>query len=249
MLSVVFLGNCQLAAVEQIMQRHLAHKFGLRTRFMESWSSLSDSDREILESADVVIGQRLRFTDRSDLEDMQTRGWKIFAPVVTASFLWPFAGTPHPQNASFPFLPYGPYPAEIGDSYLNRLIVEGLDPDRAVEQYLSLDVGSVVKLDRLRELATEYQYRLDETTGFRMAPHLESFQDHHIFRTPYHFDTSVLIELTCQIIEKLGLGSHAADLIRASAIINPMLDVWLPIHPNVARHFKLCYGDENQRYP
>jgi tetratricopeptide (TPR) repeat protein len=243
------MGNCQLAAVESVMHRHLAREFGLRTHFVESWTELSDSDRDILDSADIIIGQRLRFTDRSDVEDLQTRGSRILVPLLSASFLWPFAGMPHPRNASFPFHRYGPYPAEIGDSYLNRQIAEGVDPDVAVEKYARLEVNSVVNLDRLREISVEYQYTLDEVTGFRMAPHMEAIQEQYIFRTPHHFDTSILVELTCQIVEKIGLSNKAAELVRTSAKLNPMLDVWLPIHPSVARHFKLRYGDEQQRYP
>lgn len=243
---VAFYGTCQLAAVEAVVRAHLARAHGLETFFVAAWTDLSDTDRARIEAADVFVGQRLRFG--CSAEGIAARGRPVIVPLIDNAFLWPFAGEAHPRNTVHPFHPYGPYPAEFGDRFLNRQIAEGVDPDVAAERYLALDVNAVVRLDRLREMSIDHQHHLDAETGFRMTPFVEAYQPAPLFRTAYHFELGLLHELAAQVVTRLGLGTAEASLLRRLARQNPMLDAWLPIHPAVAQHFGLSYGDAATRY-
>jgi hypothetical protein len=60
--------------------------------------------------------------------------------VVGAPFLWPFAGSAHPESASR-YGGYDPFRPEMGDGYLNRLLKEGLAPQEAARRYIDADVS------------------------------------------------------------------------------------------------------------
>ncbi|WP_048862357.1 WcbI family polysaccharide biosynthesis putative acetyltransferase, partial [Acidisphaera rubrifaciens] len=246
MTTIAFYGTCQLACVEAVVRAHLARPHGLETFFVAAWTDLSDADRARIEAADVFVGQRLRFGSSAD--GLSPRGRVLLVPQLDNAFLWPFAGEAHPRNTVYPFHPYGPYPAEFGDRFLNRQIAEGVDPDVAVARYLALDVNAVVRLDRLREMSIEHQHHLDEATGFRMTPFVEAYQAAPLFRTVYHFELDLLHELAAQVVPRIGLGAAEAAVLRRLARQNPMVDVWLPIHPAVAEHFGLSYATAATRY-
>ena len=112
-----------------------------------AYQNASDEERRKIAEADVLVSQVLDFVPR--IGDLETRATVQLVPHVTAAFLWPHTGSPHPRNAPAPLLDAsGPYPAEIGDSFPERGgTAEKVPADEAVARYLATDVAKVRKLD------------------------------------------------------------------------------------------------------
>ncbi len=72
----------------------------------------------------------------------------------------------------------GPYGAELGDLFLNRMIAAGTPPDQAVAEYLR-STCPLRRIDRMLELLLEKQRNRDAACGFQIADHIEAQ-----FRTP-----------------------------------------------------------------
>jgi hypothetical protein len=246
---IVLIGNCQMQAMMQLYQRFVAGRTGDRLRHVPSYADLTDDGRKAIEEADVVVEQLLDLKPKADTDGLSTATARLYIPMVTAAFLWPFAGQPHPKNAACPFLTGGPYGGEASDSYLNRLILSGTDPEEAVETYVNLDVRKRVNLDRLFELVMDRQRSRDEATGYDIAGVIEGhFRTEQIFLSPYHPNTRVSIALATRFFEQLGADRADIERMRAQTNITPFPKGELPVHPAVARHFGLTYVTPDRRY-
>ena len=214
-----------------------------------SYQDLSDEHRTAIQQADVVVEQLFDQKQQADTEALSTTTPRIFIPMVTAAFLWPFAGSPHPKNTDYPFLTGGPYGGEASDSYLNRLILAGTEPEEAVETYANLDVNSRVKLDRLFEIVMDRQRSRDETAGYQIADIMEQhFRTEQIFLSPYHPNVRIATALASQFFEQLGAERDEIDRMRDCTRITPFPKSELPFHPSVCRHFGLDFVTPDRRY-
>ncbi len=246
---IVMIGNCQMQAMMQLYQKFVAGRTGDKLRHIPSYADLTDEGRSAIEQADVVVEQLLDLKPKADTDGVSTTTGRLYIPMVTAAFLWPFAGQPHPKNAACPFLAGGPYGGEASDSYLNRLIMSGADAEEAVEAYVNLDVRKRVNLDRLFELVLDRQRSRDESTGYNIGDVIEShFRTEQIFLSPYHPNTRVSIALATRFFEQLGAEQADIERMRTRTNITPFPKGELPIHPAVASHFGLTYIAPGQRY-
>ena len=246
---VLFLGNCQAEALASVYRARAAAEIGDSVSFLSSVSRPSDSDVQLIQDADVIIEQVFDFKPTVALEDFTPNARVVRFPTVSGAFLWPFSGRAHPRNASFPFLRGGPYPAELGDGFLNRMIVERVDPDDAVARYLELDVAAIANLDQRYEIIIRQQRSRDALADLPTADVMERlFRDEHIFFSPYHPGPRLLRLLFAGILEKIGVDSGFIGRMQRVPTRSPLADRWLPIHPAVARHFGLSYVADNQAY-
>src|SRR5262249_34503063 len=136
MQSIVLIGNCQIRALYHLYLRFVGAARHQRVTFVESYEDLSQADRDAIQFADLIVQQVQDFQPKADIAGIETSAQRIYVPVVNCGFLWPFAGQPHPQNPSRPYLETGPFGAEASDAWLNRMIKAGLDPETAVSRYL-----------------------------------------------------------------------------------------------------------------
>jgi Flp pilus assembly protein TadD len=246
---IVFIGNCQLAVMAALYQRYVAGGFGDILKVVASYEDLTPEAAAAIEQADLVIEQLLDLSAQADTAGLAATAPRIFVPVVTAAFLWPFTGQAHPSNTPYPFMPIGPYPGEAGDSYLNRLILANTDPAEAVTAYEALDVKSRVNLDRLYELVMDRQRSRDAATGYRIADVIEAhFRTEQVFLTPYHPNTRVAVTLAAQLFRQLGACEDDIDRMRSGTRITPFPKDETPLHPSVCRHWGLDFVAPGRRY-
>jgi hypothetical protein len=198
--------------------------------------------------ADVLVRQVLDFAPR--IGDLDTRATVHLVPHVSAAFLWPHAGLPHPSNAPAPLLDAsGPYPAEIGDSFLNRLIAQGVPVEEAVTRYLDTDVAKVRNVDRLMELFMDRQRARDRTCDFNFADFIEAnFRTQWLFRTPNHPETPMSVMLAAEVFGRLGVDASIIKALRAQPPADMFPRTALPVHPGVIAHFGLSYVNPQTRY-
>jgi tetratricopeptide (TPR) repeat protein len=246
---VVLIGNCQMQAMTQLYKRFVAGRTGDILHHVQSYQDLTPEGLAAIEQADVVVEQLFDVKPQADTSAVTTSTPRLFIPMVTAAFLWPFASRPHPKNRDYPFLQGGPYGGEASDSYLNRLILAGTDPEEAVEAYANLDVKGRVNLDRLYELVMDRQRSRDKASGYQIADIIERhFRTEQIFLSPYHPNVRVAVALAARFFEQLGAEPDEIERMRQCTRITPFPKGELPLHPAVCRHFGLTFVGPDRRY-
>ena len=246
---IVLIGNCQAQAMGQLYTRFVAGRSGDTINYIASYQDVNDDNRQAIENADVVVEQLFDLSQQADTSTLATRVERLHMPMVTAAFLWPFAGSPHPRNEDHPFLVGGPYGGEASDSYLNRLIAAGTDPVEAVELYANLDVNKRVNLDRLFELVMDRQRARDAAAGYQIADVMERyFRTEQIFLSPYHPNTRIAVTLAEQLFHQLGAHRSEIELMRHCTRITPFPKTELPLHPSVCAHYGLAFVAPDRRY-
>ena len=214
---IVFVGNCQVLAISNLFRQFAWRRHEQALSYVAAYEELDDAGAEAIAQADLIIEQVFDVAPKTEVGGMNVRARRIFVPLVSCHFLWPFAGTAHPQNPSRPYLPAGPFPAEFGMSFLNRMIRDGVDPEAAADAFIDYDVPAHLDLDRWYEIAIDRQRRRDEMTGFNFATLIEAnFRDERLFLTTYHPDRRVSLELVSGCFERMGVDP--ADIARMQRI-------------------------------
>jgi hypothetical protein len=217
MTTTVFIGNCQVWALGMLYGRHIARPNGDHVHYIASYENLSPENRQALVAADVLVTQVFDFEPPVLAEIDLSRRPVYRAPVVSAGFLWPFSGRGHPRNAPLRFLDSGPYPAELGDTFLNRLIAAGTPPEEALQRYLDFDFRGRMDLDRLLEIFLDKQRDRDDRAGIATAGLIEAhFRDESIFLTAYHPNSRIFAHLATQLFERMGIDAATVAHMLAS---------------------------------
>ncbi len=216
--------------------------------YVAAYQNASSEERCKIRDADVLVSQVLDFVPR--IGDLETRAVVHLVPHITAAFLWPHTGSPHPRNTPAPLLDAsGPYPAEIGDSFMNRMIAEKVPADEAVARYLATDVAKVRKLDRLMELFLDRQRKRDVACGFHFADFIEgNFRTSRLFRTPNHPETPLSVMLATEVFGRIGVDGAITATMETQPPSNLFPATEAPLHPSVIAHFGLTYADAQTRY-
>lgn len=246
---IVVIGNCQVDMIAQLYRRFVAGRAGDTIEHVPSYKNLNDQHRGVIQQADVVVEQLFDLAQQADTGALPTTTPRLFIPMVTAAFLWPFAGSPHPKNTFYPFLASGPYDGEAGDSYLNRMIRAGTDAKEAVETYANLEVNNHVNLDRLYEIVIDRQRARDAASGYQIADIIERhFRTEQIFLSPYHPNVRITTALAAQFFEQLGATTDEIERMRYCTRVTPFPKGELPLHPSVCHHFGLNFINLDRRY-
>ena len=243
---IVFIGNCQTRAISQLYETFVASSRGETVRYVESYQDLTDAARAALRDASILVEQVVDVEPKALAEGVSPAARRLPCPLVACGFLWPFAGEPRQGNAPLPYLIGGPFPGELSDRFLNRLIHEERSPEYGLEAYLEADVTR--NIDRMYELYMDRQQRRDELCGFSIAPLVAAnFRTEPLFFTPHHPGLRITLALAEQLFEKLD-AAEAVGAMRDRVWSSPFPWNRLPIHPKVAAHFGLTFADESTRY-
>ena len=246
--NILFFGNCQALALATVYRDYFGALNGQTITYMSSYEDSAGS-REALAVADAVIVQEFDFPSKIIIANIRPGAKRLAFPSAVAGFLWPYGSKAHPRNQPFPFLQTGPYPAQMGDGFLNRLMARDLPADEAVRQYLELDVPAKTNLARLHELYMERQRQRDERTGFDVASVIDAhFRTEHLFLTPDHPTMRIFRNVASRVFDFLGVSEVETDRALANLRYPPFPQEALPIHPAVGRHFGMSIADENTRY-
>lgn len=247
-MKIVFVGNCQAAALHTIYKLFVSPHTGDEVNFVVGTAPLNDERHAHIIAADIVVEQVFDMPQPVDLSQLSFRGKIHRVPVVGTPFLWPFAADPHPLNKTHG--EYEPFRSEIGDSHLNRLLASGIPPDEAAERYLAADMAVVGKLDRLYEITIDRQRARDLATGYRCADLIEGrFRDKQLFLTPYHLTLTMSRYMALTFLEDIGALSESIDLVNRRMTENFYPTYATPVHPGIARHFGLKWANEWTKYP
>jgi hypothetical protein len=246
--TIVFVGNCQIAILADLYRRIVPNPNDDEIVYLPAYQAASEQQLRVVAGADILVRQVLDFVPR--IGSLETTATVHLVPHVTAAFLWPCTGQPHPENQPHRYSdPSGPYDAELGDSFLNRLILEGVDPDEAVLRFMEADIATIRRADRMREIMLEKQRSRDLACGYRFADFIEEhFRHECLFRTPNHPEIPLTIQLATEVFGRIGVDSHVIAAMQANPPDHLFPATQAPIHPSVIAHFGLSYVDAQTGY-
>jgi tetratricopeptide (TPR) repeat protein len=246
---LVFFGNCQVQTLLTIYNRYVRPYTGFSTYFVDAHANDAPDSYETLASADIVVTQEGAPAARMTRDSIPASAATHIVPVVSGGFLWPLQGQPHaiPIASTYGNPPYMP---EYCDSFLNNLIRKGTSPEDARTIYRNADLPQLCHVDRLYELTMDAQRQRDSATGYSCAAIIEQHLQHEaLFQSAFHFDVRILKHLACTLFERMGVDRLFIDRIQNTLRSSPFFPRWVPIHPSIARHFKLQYISDDTRYP
>jgi tetratricopeptide (TPR) repeat protein len=246
---IVFVGNCQAYALMDAFNQHISPYTGERAFHVAAYHDIDAASRATLESADVIVDLIFDFAQRINIADLGLKAPVVVVPYVNCNFLWPFAYEAHPSNHLAEFTATGPYPIQLGDAYLNRLMRDGVPAEEAASRYLDLDINQKVRLDRRFEMNLALQRQRDEKTGFAVAELMERhFREEPIFLTPDHPNVRIFLHVAGRCFAQLGVPAHLIARLPHIIRRSPFPQEALPVHPRLAAHFGLVWANEATRY-
>ncbi len=252
--TIVFAGNCQARALGSVYRLYIAPLREERVELVELHPGLAESELgeplERIHAADIVVEQKFDFPSRIPDDFLRPSTRRVGFPYVGGAFYWPFAMEPHVLNQTHPILGGAvPYPGEISDRVMNRMIRDEVPPDEAVQRYLDMDVAKVSRIDRLMEMHLDKQRQRDEATGIRSADFIaEHFRRERLFLTTGHPNLPLFRIVASQVFAALGVPASLAETALKSLRVPPYPPDEAPIHPALAAHFGLQFADATTRY-
>ena len=246
--STVFVGNCQMNVLAGLYRMLCPPDGCQHVAYIASYQEATASERRIIAEANVLVQQVLDFAPR--IGDLQTQAKVHLVPHITGAFLWPYTGHAHPRNRPEPFLdPGGPYPPELGNSFLNKKISDQTDADVAVAEYLATDVATVKRADRLLEIFLDKQRTRDNICGFQFADYIHAnFRTKCLFRSPNHPDGDMVIKFVTDVFGRLEVAPGDAERVLTAGRYRLFPATETPIHASIATHFGLTYAPLCRRY-
>lgn len=245
---IVFVGNCQLAMLTNVYRRLVATETGDEVSYVPAYENATREQRCLIATADMLVRQVLEFVPR--IGELDTGATIQLVPNITAAFLWPHAGSPHPRNAPAPLLDAnGPYPGEIGDSFLNRMLAQNTPADAAVARYLDMNVAKARNVDRLMEIVLDRQRARDQACGFNFADYIAAnFCKQRLFLTPHHPAAGMAIMLAAEVFGRMGVDTRIINAMQANPPSGLLPPTEAPLHPSVIAHFGLSEVTPETRY-
>jgi hypothetical protein len=243
---VVFAGGVQVKALAKAYRLDVALDYDEDVYFIGADSIAREAAQKVVAAADILVTDLT--TDGPTVPNGLVRvgTYHIAVPVVTADFIWPYAGGAHPRNGPVAGLPDGPYPSGFGDTYLDSLAAEGLDEDAAVQRYLALDVAQDAGLDARLNATLEGLRALDAQTGFDLADFVSAnFRTQWLFATRDRMNMPLFKHVAGRLFGQMGVGvSRIVQLTETFFPVGTM-----PIHPAVLAHFGMQTPSAEYRYP
>ena len=253
--NIVFVGNCQANNVQSMFLKYIAPITGDVVHFVPCFVKLNQDSLMALMGADIIVSQMLDSQqvvslDRLiDEKKINLSARIVQFPLLSGAFLWPFWGTKHPLNASLSYFSPGPYGMDYGDTYLNRELRRGSDPDSVMQSYLELDINKVKNLDRLFELHMESLKKQDAKSGFSCAEFIESkFRTEKLFQNPTTLARVLYLYLSSEIFKRIGVADSIIDSACENIWMPLSAHIELPIHPSIINYFQITYVNDCNKY-
>ena len=223
----------------------LARLLGLSAEFSRRWEvrhytnytreSIPDAD---LETCDLFLYQNLDqkwgdFSSASLLARLNPKARPICVPNLYFLGCWPFL-----TNDSV---------MDFGDSFLDRLIDQGVDKPAILKLYLHSDITRFIDLDA----ALAETFRIEEAkethSAIKTVPLVrEHWKRRMLFHTCNHPGKMLMGHLANGVLAELGI-KPLPDALTDNFVLE-YSDFDLPIHPQVAAYHGLDYGRQGHEF-
>ena len=246
---IVFIGNCQLRSLSLIYQAHAAKRQGDAASYIRTEDAAKASEQQRIAAADAIVGQLTEMGSSLSAVTTLVRDKEIvLVPHAAGAFLWPQVGEPHVAAKGL----FGPrFGTDYGDRYLNRSLRAKADPAETIRDYVTVDFGRTMQLERRFEISIDKQEQRDRQTGYDVAGIVRRhFRDEYLFRSQGHPQLRIMRHLAERLFRSLRAGADAMDGLAANLTEwnIPAEPNFAPIHPAVIDHFGLSYVTPESRY-
>jgi tetratricopeptide (TPR) repeat protein len=247
-LKIAFVGNRQASTLKDAFDYFVRPHLGWETLYVPTYDTgAAVSDASTFRDVTTCVRLVMDPAEIAPPPGLDPSVRIIDVPFVTAGWLWPYHGTRHPHADR---LKYNlDAMVDCADAFINRCIVSGLDEAQTVTNYLQVDAKSIAGLDRRYELLMEKQRDRDRITGFATADFIENhIRTELLFSTPFHPTLPLERYLALECFRRLGVSSEILNKVEDyfTDTFYPRLQV--PVHPVVAKHFGLAYGEPDDTY-
>ena len=246
---IVFIGNCQLQSLSAIYQAHAAKRQGDEVFYIRAENAGRTPEQQRIAAADAVVGQLTEMGNSLAAVAPLVRDKEVvLVPHAAGAFLWPQAGEPHVAAEGL-FSPR--FGTDFGDRYLNRAIRAKADPAETIRDYVTVEFGRAMQLERRFEISIGRQEERDRQTGFDVAGIVRRhLRDEYLFRSQGHPQLRIMRHLAERLFRALRVGADAIDGLLADLTEwnIPTEPNFAPIHPAVIDHFGLGFVTPESRY-
>lgn len=247
-MKIVAIGNCQADLIAKMIKRAVVDDVDVETGSVQSFNNITDRDKALIETADIILGQKGEFPDPAVDAALEAAARSLTFPSSMLFFLWPHNTEPHIANRKTKAVNAGPFPKQNGNRWLNQKLAAGEDPEKVADEYINLDLSKIIPLDRMYAMNKKRIEALDAQCSVSgQWPILEQkLKTDRVYHAPLH-PANMLIErsvedLLAQLFPERAEFCPWRDSQEAFSINQP------PIHPSVAKHFGLEWADENSKY-
>ena len=248
MRTLAFVGNCQMRGLAAIYQTYAGKRCGDTAYYIRTETASSPESLRRLAEADLVIGQLMEMGSSLAAVASAVRDKKIIqVPHAAGAFLWPQVGEPH-ATAGRPLAQR--FGTDYGDRYLNRAIRAGANPAETIRDYVTVDFGAKMQLERRFEITLARQEERDRQTGYHVAGIVRRhFRDEYLFRSQGHPQLRIMRHLAETLFLALAVGVDAMQSLQDNLLESnyPAEPDFAPVHPAVIAHFGLSFV--NRRHP
>jgi tetratricopeptide (TPR) repeat protein len=236
----VFVGNCQAAALAWAYNKYIATEPAEHAASFDG-RNLSETAKVAIEEATTLVVQVADLNDEAIRQFDNARGRVVRFPYVSGNFIWPFATEGHIRGKDMPLSEFGAFSDEMGgDKFLNKIFRDGGKIDRAIEDYMGLDIVSAGRLAPRYDLSQRMQRVRDERSGIEISSYMEvALSREPLFATRGHPFSGLFLHLAVQVFDKLGASSHICSQMTKDLRPGPLEQECVPIHPAVIRYFGL----------
>jgi hypothetical protein len=242
---VVFIGNCQLMGIYQLYQKFVIPDDPTAAAYVPSYADPSPDDAQEIAHAEHLVVQVLHFTP--NIGDIESKAIRHLIPHVWAPFIWPQVAEGHIRNRSYPFCPEGPYPQDLSDRFLNRLIASDTPPDEAVKRYSQVDLSQ--EAERWYEISMDSQRKRDALCEVDTVSIIDNnIRSGYLFRTVNHPNDRIMRYLASEVFNRIGVSSDSLTSVLDTPLPIVLPTEEMPIHPSIIQHFGLEYVDKNSGY-
>ena len=247
---IVFVGNHQARSLARFYKQHIAPRLEDEVEFVVHAETLPDAARQVLESATIAAIQVTKSNNSSAPAFIRSsRAIEPF-PYLCATFLWPYGGVSHPTNKGEPHLPQGPYPRDFGDRFLNSQISQGVAPEAAYENYVAHDVVREADVENLYHGFIADLTDLGERCGSTSYSELvrRHLREQPLFMSRDDLGALLAEQVAKELFQRLGVPQSIISGAVTGWTRNPLSNIQVPIHPAIAKFFKLTWADDRTAY-
>jgi len=252
---IAFVGNCQAEALAGVYRRRIAPFFGDAVVNFEAPPGHEIAGglppEHPLHRADIIVDQKFDGPDPLPPELFARPTLRrVRFPHLAGRFYWPFGGVRHalaPDSAVRQIKQ--PYPEEMGDAILNKLIAEGVAPGDVMARYDAAVAEAGGRVARMAELHLQRQRDRDAACGMAFADVIEQhYQDEQLFLTQGHPGLLLSRLLVGRVFTAMAVPSPLVDLAVRSLDRSPFPLSEMPLHPRVAELLGLRFVTPERRY-
>lgn len=248
---ITFFGNCQAEALARRYREFCVTDAEADVSYVGNITLLDHDPRRAeglrrIAASDILVEQIFDLV-RAPEEHIPERCKRIPFPTATSWFLWPYSGSPHPLNSAEPG--DGPYPAELGDAFLNRMLKAEISPRAAAQRYVALDIVAKASIASRYEKELELLQRRDESARTGICEFMVAqFRTKRLLLSRGHPKLDLFALQLRHVFRQLGAAAEQAEAALRSLSRAPFPPQELPIHPRIGDYFGLPYAASETRH-